>query len=569
MSQSVIILPEIPIANWYSINSERSIEDQIIDAIIGKIDPDNRDSYFNSALKDIPNPSSLKDIDLAADIFINAIRKNKNILVVGDYDVDGITATALLIRFFIKLGFQNYDSFIPNRFIQGYGLTDKTVEIILSRKPDLVITVDNGITAKQEIARIKENGIEVIVTDHHLPQTDFLPECPIINPKQDDCRFPFKYLAGVGVVFLFLIFVRTKLRDLRFWNDSRPEPNLLEHLDLVALGTVADQVPLLGLNRVFTRFGLDQMTKKLHEGYPHEFFNYIKIYAEKTNLKNFNSETIAFGLAPMINAAGRMKDAEDGLKFLLSEDEVTASSRYQYLDRINQKRRKKQQTMAKKAQHKAKRLVKEGRGIVVYDESFHEGLIGVIASRLVDEFHYPSIVMTDGENGILKASCRSQSEDIMDILKECDEYLVHYGGHSNAAGFAIDRDNLEKFHDRFTRICDELIPKDRDYVVKANIEVKIEMMTYDLIDKLRILEPFGHQNRKPVFYLGNMSLPVPTVLTGKHLKWRLQPDLELIFWNGADTVKHSETYDIACTIGENIYRGERKRQMIVRTIVST
>ncbi len=568
MSQSVVILPEIPITSWYNANSSKPIEDQIIDAIIGKIDPDNRESYFSSTLKDIPNPTSLKDIDFAVEIFINAIKNDKKILILGDYDVDGITATALLLRFFIKLGFKNYDTFIPNRFTHGYGLTDKTVEVILSRNPELVITVDNGITAKHEIKRIRDNGIKVIVTDHHLPQSDLLPECPIINPKQTDCRFPFKHLAGVGVVFLFLISIRAKLRDLKFWNDSNPEPNLLEHLDLVALGTVADQVPLLGLNRVFAKYGLDQMTKQIHEGYPHEFFNYLKIYAEKANLKSFNSETIAFGLAPMINATGRMKEADDGLKFIMSEDESTASSRYQYLERINQKRRKKQQSMAKKATQKAKKLIKEDKSLVVYDESFHEGLIGVIASRLVDQFHYPSIVLTDGENGMLKASCRSKSENIMDVLEECEEYLVQYGGHANAAGCALHRENLEKFHDRFTRICDELIPKEKDYIVKANIEIGIDMMTYDLIDKIRILEPFGHENRKPVFYMGNVSLPVPTVLTGKHLKWRLQPDLELIFWNGVETVKHSEAYNIAFTFGENIYRGERKRQMIVKTIVS-
>ncbi len=567
MSQSVIIEPEIPITSWYDESSEDSIEDQIIEAIIQKIDPDFRDSYFDSTLKEIPPPTALKGVNRASELLIKTIKSGKRILILGDYDVDGITSTALLIRFFIKLGYTNYDRFIPNRFAHGYGLTDKSVKIILEKDPDLVITVDNGITAKEEIQQIRDNGIEVIVTDHHMPQSDYVPECVVVNPKQDGCSFPFKNVAGVGVVFLFLMTVRLKLREQNFWTDDIPEPNLLEHLDLVALGTIADQVPLLGLNRMFTKYGLNQMTKKLHEGYPHPFFSYLKAYGETTNVKSFNSETIAFGLAPMINATGRMKDAEEGLNFLLSEDATIASSRYQYLDRLNQKRRKKQQSMAKKALQKAKKMVKEQKAVVVYDASFHEGLSGVIASRLTDQFHFPSIVVTDGDEGILKASCRPQSENIIDILKECEEYLIQYGGHANAAGCALYKENLEAFHKRFTEVCRELIPVDEDYVIKASIEVLVEMMSYPLIDKLKILEPYGHQNRKPVFLLRDINLPVPTVLTGKHLKWKLQSDLEMIFWNGLGSVPHAESYDVAFTYGDNVFRGERKRQMIVRTII--
>ena len=568
MNRPVILRPEIPIDNWYNIASNETVEDQIINALIEKMSPDSKEKFFNASLKDIPNPESLKDVDKAIDLFLKAVRNGSKILVMGDYDVDGITSTALLIRFFKKLKYNNFDAFIPNRFTHGYGLTDKSVEEILSRKPDLVITVDNGITAKNEIAKLKEAGIEVIVTDHHLPQKEFLPDCAILNPKQETCGYPFKHLSGVGVVFLFLIAIRSKLREKGYWLGQDEEPNLLEHLDLVALGTIADQVPLLGLNRIFAKFGLSQMTKKIHDGQPTEFSLYLRAFAQKNKLKSFNSESIAFSLAPLLNATGRMKDAEDGLSFILSEDNQIAMSRYQHLDRLNQKRRKKQQVMVKKAVEQAEALLKQEQAIVVYNKSFHEGLIGIIASRLVDQYLVPSIVVTEGESGILKASCRSKNENIMEMLEACDEFLIQYGGHPQAAGFSLKREHLKSFHKRFTEVCSELIPKGKDYVIKANIEVNLEMMTYSLLEKLRVMEPYGHENRKPIFYMKNVALPVPNILTGKHLKWSFSSDLELIYWNGADILKHAPLYDLAFTLGENNYRGERKRQLVAQSMVS-
>jgi single-stranded-DNA-specific exonuclease len=568
MSVPVTIKPAIPIDNWYDDNSNQIVEDQIINAILGKLDSTTQQFFLQTSLNDIPNPSSLKDIDLAVDLFVKAVLAEEKILVVGDYDVDGITSTALLIRLFKQLNFTNYDSFIPNRFQHGYGLTDKTVKVIQSKEPSLVITVDNGITAKKEIECIKNSGIDVIVTDHHLPQNDFTPQCAILNPKQADCNYPFDDLAGVGVVFLFLIAIRARLREMGFWlKMDTGEPNLAEHLDLVALGTIADQVPLLGLNRIFAKFGLDRMTRSIHEGQSESFYSYLRVFAEKSGTKAFNSESIAFSLAPLLNATGRMKDAEDGLNFLLSDDDQIAISRYQYLDRLNQKRRKKQQVMTRKAQQQAEELVKKDLGIMVYNESFHEGLIGVVASRLVDQFFFPSIVMTDGESGILKASCRSKNHNIMQILEDCSEFLTQFGGHANAAGCSLNKENLEGFHQKFTKLCLERIPRESQYVVNASIEVKVEMMTFSLIDKLKILEPYGHKNRKPIFYVSNVKLPIPTTMTGKHLKWVLEPDLELIHWNGAISLQHGSCYDLAVTLGENHFRGEKKRQLIVQSIV--
>ncbi|MBU3914495.1 single-stranded-DNA-specific exonuclease RecJ [bacterium] len=568
MNHPVTIVPTISLSNWYRDDSCKKVEEQIVNALIEEFTPENLISYFDSSLNDIPNPSLLKNIDDAVDLLLDTIRKKERTLIVGDYDVDGITSTALLIRFFKKIAYTQFETFLPNRFIHGYGLTDKTVEVILLQKPDLVLTVDNGITARAEINRIQEAGIKVIVTDHHLPQQGFLPDCLILNPRQENCKFPFKELAGVGVVFLFLISLRAELRKRGFWKDDKTEINLLEYLDLVAIGTVADQVPLLGLNRIFTKFGLNQMTKKNQEGYPGEFYHYLKAFSAKTGIKFFNSDSISFNLAPMLNATGRMEEAMEGLRFIMVEDEQSALSRYQNIERINQKRKKKQQTMIKKAEQKAEAFIKKGLGIVVYDESFHEGLIGIIASRLVDQFFYPAIVVTDSDPGILKASCRSKEVNIMEILQECSELLIQFGGHKNAAGCSLKKENFGKFHEKYTEICNRMLSNENTMIVKANIEVEQEMLTYSLINELRILEPYGQDNRKPTFFIKNIRLPSPTVLTGKHLKWTLEQDLELLFWNGAGSFSHAASYNVAFTLSENVFRGERKRQMVVSAIAA-
>ena len=566
MNQELEIVPKVPLESWYINNSQVSIEEQITQTIINRLNPEFRSTFYNASLDDIPNPSLLKDIQLSVDLLINAIQKNARTLIVGDYDVDGITSTALLIRFFKSIGYNNFDIFIPNRFSHGYGLTDKAVEIVFEKGPDLVITVDNGINAKDEVEKIRSFGIEIIVTDHHMPQDDTLPECAILNPKQKDCDYPYKHLSGVGVTYLFLIAVRTELRERGFWTDEKKEPNLLKHLDLVALGTIADQVPLLGLNHMFAKLGLEQMTRRIHQNFPGEFFHYLKTFADKTHLKHFDSDTVAFRLAPLLNATGRMKDAFHGVSFLLADNEQNAISRYQYIERLNQKRRKKQQIMVQKALTQANELHKNNQSIVVFDESFHEGLIGVIANRLVDHLDLPVVVATLGEEGTIKASCRARKLNILAILERCQEHLIQFGGHNYAAGCSLEKENLPSFHSCFAEECSRILDRKKRQTIEADIEVEQKMLSYQLIEKLKILEPFGQDNRKPVFMLRNVSLPVPTVLRGNHLKWSKERDLEIIYWNGAQTVPYSERYNLAFNFTRNIYRGEIKRQLIIKAI---
>ena len=514
----------------------------------------------------MPSPLLLKNIRESIALLIKSIQLNRKILIVGDYDVDGISSTALLVRFLKEINYDNIQYFIPSRFEHGYGLTEKALPPILAMKAELVITVDTGITAKKEIGVLLGEGIDVIVTDHHSPQDENIPDCLVINPKLQGCQFPFKNISGVGVAYLFLVGLRMELRNQNYWPKKEDEPNLMKHLDLVALGTVADQVPLVGLNRIFVRYGLEQMTRWSQSGYAGPFFHYLKVFAEKHRTRFFNCETIGFYLGPLLNAAGRLKDASTAIQFLLSASESEADQLLNTLEKMNIKRRQLQQKMARKAQEQADQVVASQQGLLIYDESFHEGLIGIIANRLSEQYHLPAIVGTKDDHGVIKYSCRSKHLNILEILKSCEGFLSQYGGHANAAGCCLREDNLSQFNKRFYQVCSEFGAQQKPEIITTDIEITLDMANAILFEQLKILEPFGQENRRPLLMLSNLSLPAPLVMTGKHLKWHLRYDLEMMFWKGVNRFRDSETYTVACTIGESFFQGERKTQLVVKAL---
>ena len=257
---SDILEPLLPLQSWYDAGSSREVEDQIIRALLNSRDLD--EGFLSPRLTQIPDPELLPHLRASLELFWQVAQSGRKLLLVGDYDVDGVTSVALMLRFFRRMGLTNLDYFLPSRLRHGYGLTEAACDEVLAKEPALVITLDNGITARTEVQRLLDAGVQVIVTDHHEPQPELVPRCLCINPKLAESRFPDRDISGVGVAFLWLAGLRSYLRELGFWQGN--EPNLLEHLDLVALGSIADQVPLLGVNRVFTRFGLSQMTQKMH-----------------------------------------------------------------------------------------------------------------------------------------------------------------------------------------------------------------------------------------------------------------------------------------------------------------
>jgi len=556
------IQPLIPMQSWWDDHSADPVEDQILTALLQSRQMEIKE--LTPSLKEIPDPFLLLNLRESLELFWEIWTSGKKVLLLGDYDVDGITSTALMMRFFKFLGEGQVDFLLPNRLIHGYGLTVKTVEEIKKREPALVITLDNGIVAGPEVKLLQDEGIQVIITDHHMPQEGLTPDCLVINPKQENCSFPEKNPSGVGVAFLWLLGLRSYLRDRNFWQGH--EPNLLEQLDLVALGTIADQVPLVGINRIFAKFGLEQMTARLHAPDAGPGFYYLRAFGDRMKLTSFDPRVLAFRLAPLLNATGRIGEASQGLKFILSGELTAARNQLKKLEKTNNSRKNMQDKMVKWAKDLADKDPKEG-GLVIYHPEFHEGLVGIIAHRLLDQFGLPTAVLTMGEGGMVKGSLRSRGENLMQVLDLCDEHLGQWGGHANAAGVNLHEKDLPNFMVSFNRACLQ-IRGERDVAqLTVDLEVYPQMLSFRLANLLHQLEPFGKEHEQPLFLLKGQHLGEPRVMAEKHLKWELEQDLEIVYWSGVGKLPMEPSLDLAVHLTENEFMGRWRRQLVVQAAV--
>ncbi|OGH00607.1 MAG: single-stranded-DNA-specific exonuclease RecJ [Candidatus Lambdaproteobacteria bacterium RIFOXYD1_FULL_56_27] len=554
-----------PLAGWFEPHSGPWVA-QFLTHWLGQLGQSDPSRFFQPKLQEIPDPFLLKGMALGVELLGQTLLAGKKVLVLGDYDVDGVTGTALLLRFLTQIGFEP-DWMIPNRFGEGYGLTQKVVGRLIERAPDLVVTVDNGVAARTEVAQLEKAGIKVLVTDHHQWVPEQSPVGLVINPKQPGCLFPEKEVSGVGVAFLLLMGLRKYLRDRGFWGLSK-EPNLLENLDLVALGTVADQVPLVGLNRLFTQQGLEQMHRKLMEPGCFGAFTYLKVFAAQSQLARINAETLGFRLGPLLNAAGRMEDASLALRFLVSPDEPTARHLLGELERLNGMRKKKQVQMLKKAKELAYAQKGNSQALLVFDPEFHEGLLGLVASRLVEEFGLPVLVGTLGEEGQVKCSGRSPDLDLVALLESCQGLLTRFGGHAKAAGCQLEPQKLAELQTRLAQNA-ATGPLAAGPRLAADLELNWQMIGPELTGGLKRLEPFGQGNPKPVFLVQNLRLGQPRVMGQNHLKWELRPGVELIRWEGAAEGMGPGEYQLAVTLGENHFNGKVSLQGVIEKYFQT
>jgi single-stranded-DNA-specific exonuclease len=565
------IKAQYSVNNWYQ-KQGKDYCVQILEALLSNLSHQEKEKFLAPSLKDIPHPEMLQGMGEAVQSILEAMRQNHSILIVGDYDVDGITATALLKRFFQYIHYQYIDSFIPNRFEHGYGLTPKATEVILERNPQLVITVDNGITARKETEFLEKKNIQVIITDHHTPLENQVPHCIVINPKQNNCDFLDKNISGVGVAFMLLIALRTEMRKNHFFSKKIPEPNLRKELDLVAIGTIADQVPLIGLNRILTHFGLEEIEKHLAQKQNFSSDDttpfYLKPFLKNQNTHTINSETIAFQLAPMLNAAGRLIDAKKGLDYLLAENDIDAHQTFEELNQLNLERRNCEKDMTQTAIQIVEESTETKCGLVLFDESFHEGVSGIVASRIVEMFHVPVVVLAKNKDEVWKGSARSiDGVSILEIFQECEELFLRYGGHVAAAGCSLHDDNLEAFKTKFESLCAKKVSQEHSTTLNTNLELEPWMISQKLIQTLQQLEPHGQVNQKPTFVLRNIPLQAPKTLASVHLKWELTKDIEMIFWKGVGLFPQEGNYDVAITLGLNFFRGNQKIQLTVKGMV--
>src|SRR6056297_3446312 len=465
---------------WYL--EEREInkihENEIINKILANRNITSKkeaDIFLNKGLGKLNDPYELTDIKKAVKRIDNAINENQRILIYGDYDVDGITSTSVLINYFEDIGFKNYSFYIPNRLKEGYGLNIDSLKKVDLDNIDLVITVDCGITAIKEVRYLNKKDIDVIVTDHHKLGENLPEAFAVIDPQRETNNY-YKVLAGVGVVFKLL-------QALDIYNNTQ---HIYNHLDLVVLGTVADIVSLKNDNRILVSEGLKTLnnTKKIG----------LKHLIEKLGLneKEINPGQIGYIVAPPINAIGRMEKPDQGVELLTTKDSKKADSISQKLIKINKERQNKEEDIYKQALSMIDdNDIKNQKAIILASKGWHRGVIGIVASRLIDKYYLPVILIAVDENGIGHGSARSiDNFDITEGLSYCSETLENFGGHSMAAGLSIEEKNLNKFKEMFNEyMSDELNPTDFIPGLKLDAIINNSMINQPFYDKLEKLKP--------------------------------------------------------------------------------
>ncbi len=523
--------------------------------------------FLFPSLRDLHNPFLMKDMTEGVERVIKALREGEKVVIYGDYDADGITSTVLLVKFLRFLGVPT-SYYIPDRIREGYGLNRKALDSIHAEGTNLVITVDCGVSDNDEVLYASSLGMDTIIIDHHeVPET--MPAAvAVIDPHRKDCSFPFKHLAGVGVAFNFLIALRGSLRNIGFWKDKR-YPNLRKYLDLVALGTIGDVVPLVDENRIFAKIGMDA----INEG------KSVGLRALRSNAgmegRNIDSEAASFSLIPRINAAGRVGSPEDAVLLLLTEDTETALRLAERLNAYNRERQEIERIIVEEILHeiKATSRIEDAKSFVFASNRWHPGVIGIVASKIVDRYYRPTILISL-KDGIGKGSGRSISEfNLYRSLEEkCASLLVSYGGHQHAAGITIREEDIEGF----SQILDDAVRnelEDSDFIRKTDIDAEcgLEEINYDLISQIEMLSPFGNMNPEPVLCAKDVRISSLTTVGNNHLKMNMKKgglSYDSIWFNKghfADTLAKS-TVDIAFSPQINNWRGESTIQLKLKDI---
>lgn len=522
--------------------------------------------------------TSMKGLDLGCQLLAEAIYNQQKIFIIGDFDADGATSTALMMSALSMLGSSNHEFLVPNRFEYGYGLTPEIVEIAAAKGAQVLVTVDNGISCHQGVNTAKALGLKVIITDHHLPGAELPDADTIINPNQVDCTFPSKSLAGVGVAFYFMLALRKYLRDNGWFSDKQiPEPNIAQLLDLVALGTVADVVSLDANNRILVEQGL----KRIRAGATRPGISALIEIANRVQSKLVASD-FGFALGPRINAAGRLDDMAFGINCLLAPDMGTARMMAAELDHLNKARREIEQGMQSEAESVLKQLnFSEDAlpsAISLFDESWHQGVIGIVAGRLKEKFHRPCIVFAAVEDSDeVKGSARSiPGLHIRDVLEHIDtlhpELIIKYGGHAMAAGLSINKANFKQFQSVFNEVASKFLTEEMlQGTVVSDGELPSDHFTIAFAEVLQGAGPWGQNFPEPIFD-GLFQVIQQRIVGEKHLKLVLEKDgiqldgiafnIDLKQWPNFD----AKQAHIAFKLDINEFRNQQSVQLMVEHI---
>ncbi|PJG83166.1 single-stranded-DNA-specific exonuclease RecJ [Caviibacterium pharyngocola] len=552
---------------------ERVCDDPLLDRLYRSRQVKNTQQLDRTLAAMLP-PNLLLGMESAVNLLLNARKLQQKIVIVGDFDADGATSTALTVSALRRLGYHNVDYLVPNRFEQGYGLSVGVAEAALEKQVELLITVDNGVSSFDGVAFLKARGVSVIITDHHLP-ADTLPNADaIVNPNLAQCGFPSKSLAGVGVAFYVMLALRAKLREIGAF-DGQTQPNLAELLDLVALGTIADVVPLDQNNRILAYQGLQRIRSE-------HCCCGIRALAEvaNRNIAQFSATDLGFFIGPRLNAAGRLDNMSVGVELLLTEDMATARALALELDGLNQTRKEIEQGMKAEALEICRKLTALQQelpmGIALYQADWHQGVLGILASRLKDRFNRPVIAFAQDQEGVLKGSARSiEGLHIRDALERIHsrypEMILKFGGHSMAAGLSIYEKNFGDFQRIFNQtVCEWLDEEQLRGVIWTDGELTPQNMTLQTAETLKSAGPWGQAFPEPMFD-GEFKVLQQRLVGEKHLKMMVEPKqggplLDAIAFN-VDTRYYPDlsvrNAKLAYKLDVNEYRGQRSVQLLV------
>lgn len=555
---------------WEYYNADEKKANEIskkfkIDTLIAKIlvnrgiiDDEKISIFLEPNRTNFYDPYLLNDMDKAVDRIIKAMNNKEKIIIYGDYDVDGITSITVLKKFLEERG-MSIGYYIPNRLNEGYGLNNGAIDKIVKENYSLMITVDCGISCIDEIEYVKQCGIEVIVTDHHEPLEQLPKAMAVIDPKRKDNKYPFNQLAGVGVVFKLIQALSLRL--------GLEEKEFLKYLDLVCVGTISDIVPLVDENRVIAKLGLKLVNVTKNIG--------LKSLLNSSGFKSIDANTISFGIAPKINACGRMGHEEEALELLLSNNYVRVQELTEKLNAYNKSRQDTEKNIYEEAIAKIKNE-EEKSVIVLGSENWHHGVIGIVASKITEMYFKPTILLCF-EDDIAKGSGRSvQGFDLHNALCLCSDLLEKYGGHEMAIGLSLKKENFNAFKEKFEQIASEYKVNEIIPVIYIDNQITSKTFNLELVKQLKLLEPFGEGNKVPIFIYKNLKIDsIRTLTEGRHLKLTLRDENNIINAIGFNMGDIAENYligdkvDVIGFLEINSYNGNETIQINMKDIMKS
>ncbi len=516
--------------------------------------------FLEPKRNDFYDPYQMPDMEIAVERIMKAIENEEKIIIYGDYDVDGITSVTVLKSFLEERGIK-VGEYIPNRLEEGYGLNKKAIDKIVKDGNQLMITVDCGISAIEEVDYANQLGIETIITDHHEPGNELPKAIAVVDAKRKDNKYPFRNLAGVGVVF--------KLIQALGMRMGLAEKEYLKYLDIVCIGTISDIVPLVDENRVIVKLGLKLVEQTKNLG--------LKSIIQSSGYNQIDSNTVSFGVAPRINACGRMGHQEEALKLFLATDENEVSELTQKLNEYNKIRQETEKNIYNEAVEEIeKNKLYDKNTIVVMKENWHHGVIGIVSSKITELYFKPSILLCEeGENG--KGSGRSiPGFDLYEALTKCKQSIDKFGGHSMAIGINIKKDKFEEFKEELEKIAEEQNIKEIVPILKIDAQIRLDDINKEMVESLKQLEPFGEENKMPVFAFRNLKInSIRALSEGKHLKLTLKDNKNIVNAIGFNLGELSNEYkigdkvDVVGNLEINTFNGVSNIQINIKDIMKS